>query len=570
MMSSSTATAAVIAQRTLVEAFETTASRHAQQPALRTPDGSVEWTWGEYAAHVRAAAAGLAGLGLRHGDTLACWLHNRPEFHVADAAALHLGAAAFSIYTTAAVEQAEHALADAGARIIVTEPAFLERVLAVRDRGRTALAMIVLVDGAHAEALSWEELLACADDGFDLRAAMAAVQPDDLATLIYTSGTTGPPKGVQLTHANIAALLAALQQRLNHPPGISVLSYLPMAHIAERLSTHYYPMALGWQVTTCPDPRTVAELLPRVRPHAFFSPPRLWEKLRAAVLASVDPSQREAIDAAVGRVRAGAGVQDGPVQQALRARLGLDRLRWAAVGAAPCPPAVLDFWHALGVGVGELYGMSETTGVATVNPPEAIRIGTVGTPLDGVEIRLSESGEVLMRGPIVMTGYRNLPAATADTIDADGWLHSGDIGTLDADGYLRIIGRIKELIINAAGKNMSPVSIESTLTGAGDLIAQACVIGDAWPYNVALLTLDPDPARRVPPADLEAAVAAQVARANERLARAEQLKRFTVLPGEWLPDSDELTPTMKLKREAIAAKYADTIDALYAAATADG
>jgi long-subunit acyl-CoA synthetase (AMP-forming) len=518
--------------------------------ALRTRDGRLELTWAEYGAHVTAAAAGLRALGLGRGDTMACWLANRPEFHVADAAAMHLGAASFSVYATFTVEQAEHVIGDAGARILVTEPLFLERALAVRDGGRTSVEHVVVVEGGAPEALGWDELLSAGDPRFDVEAAWREVRPEDLVTLIYTSGTTGPPKGVQLTHANVVAQTAALRARLGFPEGVRAVSFLPMAHIAERLCTHYVPMFCGWEVTCCPNPADVAGYLPAVRPGFFFSPPRLWEKLKAAA-------------------QAGATVE----------QLGLDQVDVAIVGAAPCPPEVIAFWRDRGVPLGELYGMSETTGVATVAAPDAVKVGSVGPPIDGCEVRLSDEGEVLMRGPVVMSGYRNLPERTAEAIDADGWLHSGDVGAFDEDGYLRIVDRIKELIINAAGKNMSPANIEATLKTGSPLIGQACVIGDARPFNVALITLEPDAARAwaashglrsddlaglaAHPA-LRSAVADGVAAANERLARVEQIKRHVILDSEWLPGGDELTPTMKLKRKPICAKYAEEIEALYA------
>jgi long-subunit acyl-CoA synthetase (AMP-forming) len=251
----------------------------------------------------------------------------------------------------------------------------------------------------------------------------------------------------------------------------------------------------------------------------------------------------------------------------------------AIVAAAPCPREVTEFSHELGVPVGEVYGLFQTTGVARVNPPHAVRPGTVGTALDGVEVRLSDDGEVLIRGPVVMAGYRNLPDKTAEAIDSDGWFHSGDVGAFDDDGYLRIVDRIKELIISAAGKNMSPANIEAAVKTSGTLIGQVCCIGDARPYNTALITLDVEAAgasaaaRGIADASLaelavseavRAEVAAAIERANEKLARVEQIKRFTILLVDWLPGGDELTPTMKLKRKPIAAKYAAEIEAMYA------
>jgi long-chain acyl-CoA synthetase len=588
-----------IATETMSGAFGAVAARWADQPALRSADGSVDWTWAEYERRAGEAAAGLAGLGVRHGETVALWLTNRPEFHVADTGALLLGAAPFSVYPTFTVEQAEFVIGDSGARVLITEPRFLESALAVRDGGRTSVENVVLVEGSHPEALNWQELLDCAPDAFELVAASAEVRPDDLATLIYTSGTTGPPKGVELTHRNVSFLVAALAEHAGFPEGVSVISYLPMAHIAERLCTHYTPMIRGWQVTTCADPRAVVKLLPEVRPGFFFSPPRLWEKLRAGVLAQLEGASEdvrrattEALEASIEKIRleqahepvpeeleARVARADAEVFASLRTQLGLDQVVVAIVGAAPCPPEVIQFFRAIGVPLGEVYGMSETTGVHTANPPDAVRIGTAGMLLPGVEIKLSDEGEVLMRGPHIMRGYRNLPEKTAETIDAEGWLHSGDVGEIDANGYLRIVDRIKELIINAAGKNMSPTNIEATLKSGSELIGAACVIGDGRPYNVALITLDPETTAAFAKSNgidedsfealarnekLRGEIDRGIRRANEKLARVEQIKRFAVLPAEWQPGSDELTPTMKLKRRPIAEKYAAEIEALYA------
>jgi long-subunit acyl-CoA synthetase (AMP-forming) len=549
---------------TVGRAFQATAERYADSPAIRSMDGTIDWTWREYADGVRAAAAGLSGLGVARGDVIACWVSNRPEFHLVDTAAASLGAASFSVYPTYTVEQAEHIIGDAGARVLVVEASTLAHGKALRAAGNTDLETIVVVDDVpDAEALSWDELLACAAADFDLEPHLASVQPEDLLTLIYTSGTTGAPKGVQITHANAMAQVAAMSDRLGLPDGITAISWLPMAHVAERLCTHYFPITHGWSVTTCDNARAIGVVLAEVRPEFFFSPPRLWEKLRSGALA-----------------RAGDGGLSGEAAGTVLRSLGLDRLRVAIVGAAPCPREVIEFWHSVGVPLGEVYGMSETTGVATVNPPDAVRIGTAGTALAGVEVRLGADGEVLVRGPVVMPGYRNLPEKTAEAIDADGWLHTGDVGVFDEDGYLRIVDRIKELIINAAGKNMSPTNIEAVLKTSGALIGQVCCIGDARPYNTALITLDPDGAEAFAEANglsgldyaglaagdvVTAAVAAEVTAANERLARVEQIKRFTLLTVDWVPGGDELTPTMKLKRRPIAAKYAAEIDAMYAA-----
>ncbi len=531
---------------TICDAFAATVAAHANDPALRTSDGTTEWTWRQYGERVEATARGLAGIGVRPGVTVALWLTNRPEFHVVDAAALQLGAVPFSVYPTFTAEQAEHVIRDAGSEVLITEPAFLDHALAILDGARTRLGVIVLADGSNTQTLSWEQLLAAGSPEFDVAGAAAAVGPEDLATLIYTSGTTGPPKGVELTHANVVAQVAALSERLGLQPGWRAISWLPMAHIAERLCTHYVPMALGSSVTCLENPRQIAALLPGVRPEFFFSPPRLWEKLRAGVIAQFGSRARGS---------------------EVLAALGLDQVRVAVVGAAPCPPEVVRFWHRLGLPLNEVYGLSETTGVATVNPPNDIRPGTAGTALPGVEIKLSDTGEVLIRGAVIMRGYRNQPDATAGAIESDGWLRSGDVGELDGDGYLRIVDRIKELIINAAGKNMSPTNIEATLKMASPLIGTVVVIGDGRPYNTALILLDPDVAagRKAQDTETVAFVQQAVDQANEQLARVEQIKRFRIIEGEWRAAGDELTPTMKLKRRPIAEKYAAVIEELYAA-----
>ncbi|HEX2309104.1 MAG TPA: AMP-binding protein [Vicinamibacterales bacterium] len=541
---------ATVQAATVAQVFQATARAHADSPAIRAHHGGIEWSWDDYRAQVRRCAAGLAELGARHGDTLACWLTNRPEFHAVDTAAAHLGVASFSVYPTYTPEQGAEVIGDAGARVLVTETAFLDRALAVRALGTTALETIVCVDGRGDATLGWQELLAGGSDRFDLEAAASAGTPDDLLTLIYTSGTTGAPKGVELTHANVMATVAGATERLRFTPGMRAISWLPMAHIAERLCTHYVAIAHGWQVTTCADPRAVGTLLGDVRPHFFFSPPRMWEKLRAAVLARFD-----------GNVELAAANSDAVLRG-----LGLDQLRIAVVGAAPCPPEVVGFWHALGIPLVETYGASETTGVATLNAPHALKAGTAGPPLRGVEVRLATNGEVLVRGPVVMRRYRNLPHQTAEAIDAEGWLHTGDIGVFDDDGHLRIVDRIKEIIINAAGKNMSPANIEATLKTATPLIGHAVCIGDGRPYNTALIMLDRDFAGDREPHDPETIALIQHAidEANEKLARVEQIKRFRIVTGDWPAGGDELTPTMKLKRRPIAEKYALEIEELYA------
>jgi len=523
----------------------------------------------------------------------------RLEFFPIDLGAVTLGAIPFSIYQTASPEQIAYVVGDAGAKVAIVEKGFLE----IFEKARKELPDVehlIVLDGDGGTG-SYEDLLA-ADPDFDDEAAAAGVGLDDLLTLIYTSGTTGPPKGVELTHRNLLGLVAGVDDLIDFPEeGGKIISWLPAAHIAERGAHYYLPLSKGGSVTVCPDPRQIIEFLPTVRPTWFFAVPRVWEKLKAGLetmLASLPDEQREpaqkGLEAAIAKVRAeqaGEAVPEEVVAAAaameeqmfanLRAHLGLDQVLAVNVGAAPTPVEVLEFFHAIGIPVAELWGMSETCGAATVNPPGKVKLGTVGPPLPGVEIRLADDGEVQVRGSLIMAGYRNLPEKTAETLDEERWLATGDIGEIDEDGYLRIVDRKKELIINAAGKNMSPASIESHLKAASPLIGQAVAIGDARPYNVALIVLDPEyapawAAKQGIDADgvaalaeneqVLAAVQAAVDEANAKMSRVEQIKRFELLPEDWLPGGDELTPTMKLKRRPIADKYEAEIEGLYAKA----
>ncbi|HEY8771104.1 MAG TPA: AMP-binding protein [Thermoleophilaceae bacterium] len=565
---------------TMAEAFQLTARDNAGEPALRTKDDSVALSWGEYAEKVEKLAAGLAALGLERGQTIGLMLTNRPEFHLFDAAAMHLGATPFSVYNTYAPEQIEYLAEDADNKIFVTEQEFLDRIQAVEG-----IEHVIVVDGEGEGTLSIEDVEAHGEEGFDFEAAWRAVEPDDVLTLIYTSGTTGPPKGVQITHDNMLAASRSYDKLIAFPQGGRIVSYLPMAHVAERNVSQYLPMICGFSVTCCPDARQVASYLPDVHPSWFFAVPRIWEKLKAgleAMLAGPEDEEQKAkltgaLDRSLERVRlVQAGEQvpdeleeafkkaDSELFAGLRTMLGLDQLEACNVGAAPTPPEVIEFFHALGVPLAELWGMSETTGAGCCNPPEHIKIGTVGPPAPDCEITLAEDGEVLIRGPFVFPGYRNLPDKTRETFDDEGWLRTGDIGEFDDEGYLKIVDRKKELIINAAGKNMSPANIEAKIKSASPLIGQAVAIGDGRPYNVALITVDPDTAPGYDSREaMEKEVAEGVERANEELARVEQIKKFKLLDEEWEPGGDELTPTMKLKRKPIAEKYADEIDALY-------
>src|SRR3954470_24378004 len=483
---------------TAAATFQFTAARVPERTALKTLDGSVEISWGDYNERVKKAAAGVAALGVKKGDTVALMMVNRPEFHVADAAAMHLGATPFSIYNTYTADQIAFLVEDAAPTIAVTEAQFLDRLLEVKGRDN-ALEHIIVVDGdAPEDGLTLEELEQRGDADFDLQSHIDAIDGDDILTLIYTSGTTGNPKGVQITHNNILSAVQSYLQIVDFPDGGAIVSYLPMAHIAERVVSHYLPMAFGFEVTSIENPRDLAAALPQVHPTWFFAVPRIYEKLKSGLEAMLDKLEDDeakqkiqgAFDMSLKRVdliQAGEEVPadleeafqkaDKELFSNLRTAIGLDQLEACNVGAAPTPPEVIRLFHALGVPLAELWGMSETTGAGAVNPPDKIKIGTVGPPAPGIEIKLADGdNEILIRGPVVMPGYRNNDEKTRETMTDDGWLMTGDIGEFDEDGYLRIVDRKKELIISASGKNMSPANIESHIKSAGPLIGQAIAI----------------------------------------------------------------------------------------------
>jgi len=582
---------------TVAEAFRITAAERAAEVAIRTKEDAFTITWGELRERVDALAGGLAKLGVGRGDTVALMLSNRPEFHLCDLAAMMLGATPFSIYNTYSPEQIRYLLTDAEAKVLICEQQYLAQVLQARE-GVSGLEHVIVIDGEAPQGTIALSDVEGSDPGFDVDASVAQLQGSDVLTLIYTSGTTGPPKGVQLIHRNLLAAVEGLDQLIEFPENGRVISWLPAAHVAERNAHHYLPIVFGLQITCCDDPRQVLSYLPEVKPSWFFAVPRIWEKLKAGLetmLAAQPEEQREkvqsAIEASLRKVRleqAGEPVPDELAEQVaqadaaifagLRTMLGLDEVEAINVGAAPTPVEVLEFFHAIGLPLAELWGMSETCGAGSVNPTQKIKIGTVGPAAPGVELKLDEDGEVLIKSDVVMLGYRNLPEKTAEAFTEDGFLRTGDIGEFDEDGYLKIVDRKKELIISAAGKNMSPANIEATLKTASPLIGQACCIGDMRPYNTALIVLDPDFApmwaqsQGIEQSTLEqlahdeqvrAAVQAGIDTANAKLAKVEQVKKFTIVEGDWLPSGDELTPTMKLKRKPIAEKYAGAIDAMY-------
>jgi long-chain acyl-CoA synthetase len=599
-----------IAGRTLCSAFGDTVAARPDAPALKWKDAGGAWqslTWRQYRDRVRDMTLALRDLGLGRGDFAVIQTRNRPEHVIADLAILHAGATPVSLYNTLSPEQIEYIAGHCEAKIAIAEDgAFLARFREVRARLPKLTYLVgVEPDAAAGEnALAWYDLeargaqLAAKDDGsFD--ASWKAVQSEDVATLIYTSGTTGPPKGVMDTHRALLWMIESYNRLDGDLGEANVISYLPLAHAAERTASHWFGLVHGSTTTFCPDPTKLLEMLREVRPTRFTGVPRVWEKLYAGIQAGIaaEPEEakrslvRGAVAAGVERVRleqAGKPVPPelaaklaaaAPVFGAMRAKIGLDRAERAAVGAAPSSREVLEFFHAIGVAIYEVWGMSEIACVGTAHPIGGNRIGKVGRPMPGTEVRIAEDGELLFRAPSVMKGYYKDPEKTAETVDADGWMHTGDIATIDDDGYVAIVDRKKELIITAGGKNISPANLEAALV-RHPLVGQAIAIGDNRSYVTALVVLDPEVApawaraRGITAATVRelashpevlAEIDRAVTAANEHFSRVEQIKRHTVLADEWTAMTGELTPTMKLKRRVIHAKYADAIERMYAA-----
>jgi long-subunit acyl-CoA synthetase (AMP-forming) len=596
--------------RTLCGALAETAERYPDLDALRWRVGDAVYesmTWSEFRDRVRDMALGLASMGVQRGDFALIQARCIPEHHVADMGIVHAGAVPVSLYNTLAPEQIAYIANHCGARIAIVEDlGFLERFLKVRGE-MPNLERIVLLNGA-AEAssewvVSWDEMMAAGRaanerDPEAFNRSWRQATPDDVLTLIYTSGTTGPPKGVMDTHRNVIWHWESFRRVYEVKSGDNGISYLPLAHAAGRTAAHWNAILVGGTVNCCPDFQQLLVFLLETRPVLFVGVPRVWEKLyagiNAALAAQPDENIKTMVQSAidVGREvvaheQKGADLPEelraryeaaAPVLHAVRGRVGLDNVRLSLVGAAPIAIEVIEFFHALGVRISEVWGMSELTAVATGNGEKRIKIGTVGPAIPGVEVKLAEDGEILARGGNRMAGYYKDPEKTAEAIDDEGWMHTGDIGTMDEDGYFRIVDRKKELIITAGGKNISPANIENLLK-QHPLVGQACVIGDRRAYLTALIVLDGE----VAPAwagskgiqasgigelsshpDVVAEIQRAVDDANGQVSRVENVRRFTILPDEWTPESEELTPTLKLKRRIINERYGDEIESMYA------
>ncbi|MCW2644943.1 MAG: long-chain fatty acid--CoA ligase [Pseudonocardiales bacterium] len=583
-----------LSQPSLPLAFLARASASPNSVALSTFGSDSRLTVGEWASQARAVAGGLAALGVRRGDRVALLLGTRIEFQIADVGLLLLGAIPISLYVTSPVSQLLEIAQNAEPRVLITEAALADKARELVAAHPAIQHLIVIEDDAvRADELSLAALKAgCADD-FDAIACAQHAEISDTCTLVYTSGTTGPPKGVQIRHGSVLACLDSIRHRFPTSELDRAVCYLPMAHVAERIFGHYAAFVYGYEVTSVPTLAQLGAALQAVRPTRFFGVPRIYEKLLAGVHRAIEESPqpdqpRAALRSRVDYVRAqqaGDHLPDEAADYANRETLrpfaeltGLDQAHFVAVAGAPSSLEMLEEATALGIPVNEFYGSSEVS-IVTCSPPDRIRLGTAGTPLPGARLRLADDGEVLIAGPTVTSGYYRDPTRTAELLEPDGWFHTGDIGELGDDGYIRIVDRKKELIINSFGKNMSPANIEQAIKGGQPFISQVLAFGDRRPYNVALVALDRDgicallhilgqqPGEFAEmsqrPAVIQA-VADAVELGNQRLSRVEQIKTFRVLDHDWLPGSDELTPTSKLRRRVIETKYAAEIDALYA------
>ncbi|SHT67842.1 AMP-dependent synthetase/ligase [Mycolicibacterium phocaicum] len=583
------------AARTMCDVFQQTIARNPQATAIRTVGDGCTLSFAEWGAQAADIAAGLAGIGVRRGDSVALLMTNRPEFYPIDVAVQHLGAVPFSIYNTSSPEQMAYLLGDSGARVVVCEEQYVPSLMAARLDKTVPL---VCIDGKPDGTLTLDEVIGLGDPNFDFEKTWRAVQPDDVMTLIYTSGTTGDPKGVQVTHANMVAMVAGAVQLWQSTAEDRIVSFLPSAHIADRLSGLYHLMAVGNQLTTVADRKELAAALLDVRPTIFGAVPQVWQKLKAAIEARLDENDgakkvlaswaldigRQVSDRELeGRsVPLLLGIQhraaDALVLSKLRSAIGLNVPKLAISAAAPLSGEVLRFFNGIGIPLSDAWGMSELSGVVTMSAKGQVRPGTVGKPLDSVQIRIADDGEILVRGPMVMKGYLNKPDQTAETIGTDGWVHTGDIGEIDGDGYLSIVDRKKDLIINASGKNMSPSNIENWIKAYSPLIGQAVAIGNDRKYNVALISLDSDAvvavshryALPIDPTELAShpavyqSISDAVSQANTKLSRVEQIKKFRIVPDFWEPGSEVLTPTLKVRRKAVDLRYAELINELYA------
>ena len=594
---------AAVAGRTLVDALAETATAFADRPAYSdkhdVPEGE-SWrtiTWAQTRDLALDVAAGLVHAGVQVGDTVAIMATNRIEHFVADMGAVHAAATPMSIYNTLTPEQVAYVAAHARPTVVVLENDDHRARWAKALEETDSIRKVVMLGQG------WDDLVAAgrayrATHADQLDARAAGLDPDAPATILYTSGTTGNPKGVVLTHHNVMYEALSTLEAAGLHEAQTAISYLPLAHIAERVLGLYGPQIQGSHMHAIGDPTGLLAALGEVHPTSFFGVPRVWEKIKtglsAKLAADPDPANvkmvQDAMAAGLAWVEAQevGGTMTPEIEEAyrqadeailgfLKLLLGLDQVTWAGSAAAPMPIEVARFMAGLGLKVYDVYGMTETCGAVSANGPGGFKLGTVGRATPGMEVKLGEDSEVLVRGPVITPGYHLQEEATRALIDEDGWVHTGDIGTLDEDGFFSIVDRKKELIITSAGKNIAPSNIEGYLKES-PIVGHAMAVGDGRPYVVAILTLDgeiapivaqqlglefTDLADLAEKPEIRAMAQKAVDEANARLSRPEQVKSFELLPVEWTAESEELTPTLKLKRRVVNTKYADVLDRLY-------
>jgi long-chain acyl-CoA synthetase len=603
--------------QTIIARFLERVEANPEGVALRSKTGGrwLDITWRGYGETVRRAGKGLIAIGLEDGDKMSLLSSNRPEWHFADIACMSVGGVTAPIYTTNSPEQVAYIVGHSDSKIACVEnPEQLQKLLKMRS-DLPELEKVIVFEGYTGDAdgdfvLTWADLLGAGDSIDDARydERTGDVSPEKLATFVYTSGTTGPPKAVMLTHGNIwwTATHSEQQIPIAHGDG-RCLSYLPLSHIAERMVSHLLQIYYGTQTWFATSIDTLLADLQECKPSYFFGVPRVWEKFYAGIqakMAAADPDDRktklakkaielgaqitQAEQEAVGRGKKMAEAEvpisvrlqhlalDKLVLHKIRAALGLERCDLALSAAAPINPDLIRFFHALGVKIAEGYGQSEDNGPTTWNPPDAVKIGTVGTALPGIELRIADDGEILARGGNVSPGYYKNEEATAELIDSEGWMHTGDIGELDEHGYLKITDRKKDLIITAGGKNVAPQEIENRIK-FHPLISQVVVIGDARPFLTALVTLDEEKADAWAKGQGISEDLAEIAgndrtlkeiegavdEVNAQLARVESVRKFRVLERDFLQEENEITPTLKVRRKQIGEIYAEVIEDLY-------
>jgi long-chain acyl-CoA synthetase len=561
--------------RTTPELWDTAVRAAPDQPAYleETADGWRPISWDEASARVSALAQGLLARGVRHGDRVAVLSRTRLEWILLDWAVMSIGAVVVGLYPTSTAKECEYIVGHCEAVLAFTEDEEQTRKLVSARGSLPNLREIIPFD--------WLEKLE-SDGRLARHLRPDPVSEADLATLIYTSGTTGPPKGCMLTHRNLVAAATRVVEGMNQPGDICLL-FLPMAHSYARLA-HQAATHRGTTVALVSDVARVPEALTTVRPTVLPAVPRVYEKVHANALGEIERAGGArtriglwalGVGARTSRARRqGASVggllalqqrlADRLVFAKVRERLG-SRLRIGVSGAAPLSTEVIEFFHSLGVPVVEGYGLTETASSATVNEPDNFRIGTVGRPVDGTEVRLADDGEILIRSPSVFAGYYKEPEATAEALTDDGWLRTGDVGEIDDEGFLRITDRKKDLIITAGGKNIAPQNLENALKSSR-FVSQALVVGDRRPYVTALVTLD-EGELASSGRDAEQLVQELVEEVNRDRTRVEQIKRFAILPRDFSQEEGEVTPTLKLRRRVIQEHFADEIERLYAGET---